>query len=124
MEKDLLLGLLATVLTGVATWALREIVPNVRDWFNEKVSVNAQDALRRTIEEAIRAAEVLLKGRPGAEKLAYVLNLADSIYEVDNEEMVRSMVEAAVYWMKRPYDNESALAAELAAELAAKQNPE
>ena len=102
MWRDLLLGLLATVLTGIGTWALKTLIPYLRSLAEEKllaVDVKTKDAIVDIVWSGVHAAEQVLKGKPGAEKFKYVFDFVQSMYEMD-EDHLTVLIEQAVFELK------------------------
>ena len=98
-RAEILYGLLATVLTAVVSWAARELVPFLRHWLDDRMDSSAREKIERSVDAAVRAAEVMLEGKPGREKLDYVAGLIGGAYEIGEDEL-RAMIEAAVWRLR------------------------
>ena len=95
MWRDLLLGLLATVLTGVGTWALKTLIP----YLNSLVDEKKKDAIFNAVWSAVRAAEQMFPDSKGIAKFNYVSEFIKDMHEID-EDQLRVLIEQAVYNMR------------------------
>ena len=100
MWKELLFGaggLFAVVLAAAVTWASKTLIPLVRDWFISKGKSDEWWALRQMVKAAVKGAEKIFAGKKkqGSEKLAYVTDLIEATYKV-NEGVLRGLIEEAV----------------------------
>lgn len=68
---------------------------------------NAWSQVRTFIYDAVRAANQMLAESTGEEKLSYVLSVVDRLYPDLDEEVVRAIVEAAVFQEKEWNEKEA-----------------
>ena len=96
MWRDLLLGLLATVLTGVGTWAFKSLIP----YLNSLVDEKKKDAVFNAVWSAVRAAEMMFPDSKGISKFNYVSDFIKDLHDID-EDSLRVLIEEAVYSMRQ-----------------------
>lgn len=70
-------------------------------WFILQYSQASAERRRQLAEELVKAAEQMLKGQPGQDKLSYVLSALQQKYPRLPVNALRHLVEAAVYDVKR-----------------------
>jgi len=89
--------LLIAVLTAIAGWVVKTLIPFLQASIADKVNRR----IIETIYAGVRAAEMLFPEGKGVDKLNYVMDLITRQEYIIDEEELRALIEQAVYELKR-----------------------